>query len=611
MLRGVLGGLLAGALMTFAHAACANDDWPPKSAFRSADAASSPSRPADVAGQKRAAEAAHKKDEKPLRPVLKPGRHPWQWRIIKASWSAEDERGFEEFIRQLGEGDCNTVHDCLMSRTANPRFSHRHLRGISFFADCADLPYMLRGYYAWQNGLPFSFSVRIGPHARTAGHKSRLHGTQVVDRYDIVGPGPDPRLALPAISQFVSTEHFRNPPSYAGKLLNDHYPVRISRESIKVGTVIFDPDGHLAVIYKVTDDGRIYYIDAHPDNSLTRGMFNREFSRAEPPMGAGFKRWRPQRLEGARKAPDGTLMGGRIILAKDSELADWSDEQFFGNRSPRPADWKDGVFLVKDQSVDYHDFVRLSLAYPGFKYDPVTETREMLRQLCRDLKYRVEAVDFAIKAGFHLRPQPDRLPPNIYATHGDWETYSTPSRDARIKTAFEELRDEVARFLRLSKTGSNILDYKGSDLRRDLLALYKTETAACSVTYTRSNGSPVVLGFEEIKRRLFALSFDPHHCIERRWGADAAAELESCTDGPGKAAWYVAQARLRNQLVRTYGEKMDWTLAELQNGSLDIGISAPPDVDALTVLETGNYELPPKAETGIVGQAAARGRQAR
>ena len=55
----------------------------------------------------------------------------------------------------------------------------------------------------------------------------------------------------------------------------------------------------------------------------------------------------------------------------------------------------------------------------------------------------------AIKAGIHKRPQPDRLPNNIYGTDGDWETYSTPSHDARLKTAFKELRDEVARFLTL------------------------------------------------------------------------------------------------------------------------------------------------------------------
>ncbi len=68
---------------------------------------------------------------------------------------------------------------------------------------------------------------------------------------------------------------------------------------------------------------------------------------------------------------------------------------------------------------------------------------------CADLDYRADAVTLALEAGLQNRPQPDRLPENIYGTEGDWETYSTPSRDARLKTAFKELRDNAPRFLTL------------------------------------------------------------------------------------------------------------------------------------------------------------------
>ena len=30
-----------------------------------------------------------------------------------------------------------------------------------FNADCADLPYMLRAYFAWKNGLPFAYSAPV------------------------------------------------------------------------------------------------------------------------------------------------------------------------------------------------------------------------------------------------------------------------------------------------------------------------------------------------------------------------------------------------------------------------------------------------------------------
>ena len=39
-----------------------------------------------------------------------------------------------------------------------------------------------------------------------------------------------------------------------------------------------------------------------------RGIYGRDFARADPGMGAGFKRWRPQELKGARRSADGTLM---------------------------------------------------------------------------------------------------------------------------------------------------------------------------------------------------------------------------------------------------------------------------------------------------------------
>ena len=62
--------------------------------------------------------------------------------------------------------------------------------------------------------------------------------------------------------------------------------------------------------------------------------------------------------------------------------------------------------------------------------------------------------------------EPERLPVNIYGTEGDWEDYSTPSRDARLKTAFKELRDAAERFMTLYRAHDPRLIYHGSDLAR-------------------------------------------------------------------------------------------------------------------------------------------------
>ena len=102
-----------------------------------------------------------------------------------------------------------------------------------------------------------------------------------------------------------------------------------------------------------------------------------------------------------------------------------------------------------------------------------------------------------------------------------------------------------------------------------------------------------------MERRLFALSFDPHHCAERRWGAHEAEELATCADGADKRAWYEAEQRLRNQPDRTYDVRMGFSLADLKRGVAGTGIDQPPVIDVLALL-AGD---PPTAQAGSVQPA--------
>ena len=502
---------------------------------------------------------------------------PTTWTVRATEWSATDERGYEEFIARIGESNCRNVHACLTSPTSNPLFASSIPPGMTFYADCADLPYVLRAFYAWRRGLPFSFSSSVAPLGTSTDIRYTARGNRVVTRSH-VSSGSDVRKVLKSVTDLVSSAHYRIPPGGGGPVLADHYPVAITRDAIKPGTILYDPNGHVAVVYKVTSEGRIHFIDSHPDNSLTRGIYGKAFVRAAPAMGAGFKRWRPVTLQDATRGADGTWAGGRMVLAPDTEVPDWSDEQFYGTGPDKPTSWSKGRFSVGTDTLDWYEFVRRRLARAGFKYDPLDETRTMVRALCQDLQYRVDAVDAAVAAGMHTRPQPERLPRNIYGTDGDWETYSTPSRDARLKTSFKELRDEVLRFLTLAETEPSRLDYRGRDLAGDLMAAYETETAACAVTYRPTTGAPRTLSFQDVERRLFALSLDPYHCPERRWGATTPEELATCADGKAKQAWYAAEQRLRNQMDRTYDARMDFNLADLLRRAPGSGIDAPADV---------------------------------
>ena len=63
----------------------------------------------------------------------------------------------------------------------------------------------------------------------------------------------------------------------------------------------------------------------------------------------------------------------------------------------------------------------------------------MMSELCSNVHDREIAVDNAIAASIHEKSHPDKLPRNIYGTDGEWEEYSSPSRDARLKVGFSAL----------------------------------------------------------------------------------------------------------------------------------------------------------------------------
>jgi len=501
-------------------------------------------------------------------------------RIRTDHWTSADERGYGEFIAAIGESGCRTVDGCLHD-SANP-FSASDPPGAHFRSDCADLPYFLRFYYAWKRGLPFSYVRDVSPVGGARDIRYSARGNRVEARRDVTS-GADGLAVLDAIRDDISSATYRIHPGRE-KPQNDLYSPAITARSIHPGTVIYDPNGHLAIVWKIEADGRIRYIDAHPDNSLTRGFYDRRFVRASPGMGAGFKNWRPLRLVDARMAGDGTLVGGHMVLARNGEIPDFALTQFFGTGRGQD-DWRHAAFALNGQEMDYYDYVRSSLSGGRLRFDPVREVADVVASNCADLGYRADAVTLSLAAGLQNQPEPGRLPPNIYGTDGDWETYSTPSRDARLKTAFKELRDAAARFLNLGQAHDPRLAYDGRDLAGDMLAAYDRAAQACRIGYQRSDGMRVELGYEEARRRLFVLSFDPYQCVERRWGA-AGAELATCGDGLLKRRWYEAEQGLRNQTDRTYEARMDFTLDELQAQVPGSGVREPPDTDTRGLLLT-------------------------
>ncbi len=504
------------------------------------------------------------------------------WKVYKASWDAGDEAGYAEFVQAIGRSNCASLETCIKS-DANPYKSDDDpvLRG-----DCADMAYVLRGYYAWKNGLPFSYQNAM----RTAdgtGQDLRYstEGNVVAGRRKIINGVNNAHGFLKRIGGEVSTAMFRTHPDHGGGASHDDfYPVEISRGAVRPGAIAYDIYGHVGIIYDILEDGRILVVASHPDESVTRSAYGPNFMRSKPALGAGLKAWRPIYVEGAKKNPDGSLQGGRLRAVRNENLAYFSLEQYFGNMPHPSGVWHYGEFRLSNRTLKYYDYVRRRLAAPDFVYNPVDELRFGMQTICSGLKARKIAVDNAVISRIYLKPHPKKLPPNIFGTYGEWEEYSTPSRDARLKVSFIELRRDMQRLVEDVEAGAPGVRYDGDDLPGDLMAAFNEEKDACTFTYWRADKTRVRLNFAHAMERLFDLSFDPYHCPERRWGA-RGAELETCTDDATKERWYNAQRFLRYQAERTYDVRMDFALDELKPPMLarpeegGLGVEAPADAD--------------------------------
>src|SRR5262249_52737065 len=157
---------------------------------------------------------------------------------------------------------------------------------------------VLRAYFAWKRGLPFSYESAVSPRGASSDMRYSANGNQVTARTDVLTGSTDGYRLLRTLISAVSSASFRIHPTLEHPHEPYLYSAALKQNSVRPGTVIYDPDGHVAVVFEVERDGRIQFMDAHPDNMVTRGYYDLRFVRAPPAAGAGFKNWRPARLEG-------------------------------------------------------------------------------------------------------------------------------------------------------------------------------------------------------------------------------------------------------------------------------------------------------------------------
>jgi hypothetical protein len=460
------------------------------------------------------------------------------WRITRDHWAQEDERGFGAFVTALGQSGCNSAQSCLRS-TANPwRGSDGGV--IDIDADCAKFPYLLRAYYAWKNGLPFGYADGV------RGEKFSKGGNSVVSRAEVIdhGSGIDPKRAILAMLDNVFSGTYRIDAGSPDGLPSDFYAPALAPGSIHPGTVIYDPNGHVGIVWQVDAAGRIFYMDAHPDFTVSRSVYGAQFGQSPMRLGGGLKNWRPLRLEGARW--DGSFfIGGHVVVTRQREIADFSLVQYTGTDGQ-------GHFAYNGAPLGFYEYVRAAVSGGRTDYNPVYELQTTMRTLCNDLNDRAQAVQQAIANGIAARPHPGALPANIYSSdNGDWEAYATPARDARLRAAFVQFRADLKRMIGQWLQRDPSIVYDGQFLRDDLLRAYDAQSDACRINFLKDDGrgnkQPVAMNFEGMARHLLAMSFDPYMCEALRWGD---TRPESCGDGEAKRRWYETEASMRAEIGR-------------------------------------------------------------
>jgi hypothetical protein len=480
---------------------------------------------------------------------------------LRNTWNRSTENLFSAWIEKLFDAPLEAtlswpaLHEVLRDRSRNALFNHLGLgedqMGLIIRPDCADLPYFLRAYFAFKMGLPFGYSkcTRGG-----GGRAPRCPAWWNIQHLE--EPRPPPAAAEQPIASGAPFEVFRQPGSVAppppgpppkpqktrptglvagfGHYLNsdvadgvhsgsgrtaanddstDYYPVPLTQQALRPGTVYADPYGHLLMLVRrlpQSDDGAGVFlaVDGQPDGTVARKRFWRgNFLFAQDPAlgGPGFKRFRPI-----------VLKNGALKRLTNDEIA----------KNPQYGD-----FSLDQSRLGIEDFYdRMDDVMSPAPLDPLRAMKEAITALEEQVKTRVTSVENGRKWQSSARKDAE-MPAGaaIFETTGAWEDFSTPSRDLRLLIAIDVVRTFPDRVSRRPERYAMPKDKSVADVKAELESVLAAELAARKFSYTRSDGSPWTLALKDVLDRAVALemAYNPNDCVELRWGALAKSDEAS------------------------------------------------------------------------------------
>ena len=234
---------------------------------------------------------------------------------IRRSWSNAWERVFSAWIaylfrplpgqpagwRPLHQVLRKPVRNFLHNRLGLDEDDRRAPTRVVAIADCGDTPYQLRAYFAWKFHLPFRFR-RCSRGSSLRGPRCPVVGDNTTARFD--GRAHPVRRFNAFIRQGLAwLVHSGTTRTLPEDEASDFYPVALTRQSIRPGTISVDVAGHVFVVTQWDRDG-LYAIDGHPDWSVTRRRFSpKHFHYHRGTRTGGFKAFRPLRLQHGKIVP--------------------------------------------------------------------------------------------------------------------------------------------------------------------------------------------------------------------------------------------------------------------------------------------------------------------
>ncbi len=425
----------------------------------------------------------------------------------KPVWNETYEAFYSAWIEQLFDGpvDENVSFPSLEPVLRDPERNFllnslglQEDKSLPARPDCADFPYFLRSYFAWKNGLPFSYRYcNRGSATKPPSCDSVTIRTDFVQK---TAPVATFKMLSHSMMDAVQSGNGR---TALVSQETDFYPLSLKREILWPGTIYADPYGHVLVLTKWVDQtpdspGILFAVDAQPDNSIARKRFwEGTFLFANiASAGPGFKAFRP-------------IANNRLLSNED--LSNYSIEQ---------AALTPDEFYAQLYQLINPDGLNAKQAYEA-----------TLTALVEQLETRVQSIangEAYFRKGGSTIAMPNGAA--IFETVGPWEDFSTPSRDMRLLIAINVLLKFPEKVLSYPEL-FNLTAKSARQVASEIEQLHDHLITEKKIQYIRSNGEPWELSVAEIlaRRSAYEMSYNPNDCVEVRWGAEVGtAEYASC-----------------------------------------------------------------------------------